>query len=169
VEGNDVYLGDGAAWNYLGSAGSPAWASYTPVWTAGSTTINWGSGSQNTGRYKLDGKTCHVTIQLIPKGNPSPYTDPIQVSLPFACHSVVRQLFTVTFTSSNGEGSAVGTAMTFPTESTSKIARIRFPLSSGTSGTPGVAAINSVNMLTNEPFNVRTDDVLTISGTYELA
>ncbi|WP_432101028.1 hypothetical protein [Streptomyces sp. WAC 04229] len=169
VEGNDIYLGDGAVWNYVGTAGSPTWGTYTPVWTAGSTPINWGSGSQNIGRYKRDGKTCHVTIQLIPKGNPAGYDDPLQVNLPFACHNTVRQLFAVAFTSSNSEGSALGTATTYPTESTTKIARIRFPVSSGSSGVPGAEVVNTVNMLTNEPFNVRTDDVLTISGTYELA
>jgi hypothetical protein len=169
VEGNDLYLGDGTAWNYVGTAGPQSWSTYTPVWSAGSTTVNWGSGSQNTGRYKLFGKTCHLTIQVIPGGNPPGYEDPLQVSLPFACHNSIRQLFTVTFTSSNGEGSGVGLAMTYPSESTTKISRIRFPVSSGSSGSPGAEVINSVNMLTNEPFNIRDGDVLTISGTYELA
>ncbi|MFD0210806.1 hypothetical protein ACFVH9_17135 [Streptomyces hirsutus] len=170
VEGNDIYLGDGAAWNFVGTAGAPAWSTYTPVWNAGSTTINWGSGSTNVGRYKIFGKTCHLKIQLQPTGNPPAYDDPIQVSLPSACQSAIREVgFNVVFTSGNGEGSAVGTAMTFPTESTSRIARIRFPLSSNASGTPGAAVVNSVNMLTNEPFNIRSGDIITISGTYELA
>ncbi|MEV5429117.1 hypothetical protein [Streptomyces sp. NPDC052701] len=169
VEGNDIYLGDGTAWNYVGTAGSQAWSTYTPVWTAGSTTINWGSGSQNVGRYKLFGKTCHVKIQIIPTGNPPAYDDPIQVTLPFAAQSIMREVFNVWFTSDNGEGSAVGAAVIFPTEGTSRISRIRFPLSSGTSGTPGAETINSVNLLTNEPFNIRNGDCITISGTYELA
>ncbi|MFE9865862.1 hypothetical protein ACFYPZ_24510 [Streptomyces sp. NPDC005506] len=170
VEGNDVLLGDGATWLYVGTAAAPAWSSYTPQWFAGSTTINWGSNSSNIGRYKIVGKTCHVKIQLTPTGNPAAFPDPLQVSLPFPCQGFIREIgFNAFFTSDNGEGSAVGIAMTFPTESTSKIARIRFPLSSGTSGTPGAEVINSVNMLTNEPFNVRTGDILTIAGTYELA
>ncbi|MGW3153998.1 hypothetical protein [Streptomyces sp. NPDC001089] len=170
VEGNDIYLGDGVTWNYVATAGAPAWNTYTPVWNAGSTTINWGSGSTNLGRYKVSGKTCEVKIQLQPTGNPPAYDDPIQVTLPSAAQGLMREVnFNVVFTSGNGEGSANGTAMTFPTESTAKIARIRFPLSSGASGTPGAEVVNTVNMLTNEPFNIRSGDVLTISGTYELA
>ncbi|MEC4016105.1 hypothetical protein [Streptomyces sp. H27-D2] len=166
VENKDVYLGNGTGWDLLATAGSTAYDSYTPIWTAGATTINWGSGSKNYGRYKLLGKKCDLTIQIIPTGNPPAYDDPIQVTLPFPCTSLVRSLFTWNFTSANDEGAAFGVGMTFPTDSTSKIARLRF---STASGNTSAAIPNAFNLLTNQPFNIRPDDVLTITGTYEIA
>ncbi|WP_326755091.1 hypothetical protein OIE73_28655 [Streptomyces hirsutus] len=169
VEGNDVYLGDGVGWNFLATAADPTYRAYTPTWSAGSTTINWGSGSSNLGRYQVIGKTCFLKIQLQVGGNPPGYTDPIGVSLPLACQNKVRELFHFSFSqaSANGGLSALGTAMTYPTESTSKIARIRVPVSESASGLSG--DINSRNVLTNSPFNIRTGDILTITGNYELA
>ncbi|MGW2932968.1 hypothetical protein ACWDA7_14120 [Streptomyces sp. NPDC001156] len=169
VNGTDIYMGDGAAWNFVGIAEGPASKTYTPVWSAGATTINWGSGSQNIGRYKrLSGNLYWIKIQLIPTGNPPAYSDPIGVTLPFPTRGESRDLFTVNFTQdqANGGQSALGTAMVFPTEGTTKISRIRFPLADGTSLS---SKINSRNMWTNDPFNVRANDCLTITGTYEIA
>ncbi|WP_420032225.1 hypothetical protein ACN2WE_05025 [Streptomyces sp. cg28] len=168
VDSGKLYLGDGASWQWMATQGVED-ATYTPVWNSASTTINWGSGSTNIGRYQAVGRRVDVTIQLIPTGNPPEYTEPIQVTLPpgLPCTSSFRSLFTWNFTSSNGEGSATGTGMTFPTtDGTNKIARLRFPTSTGNSvsDTP-----NSLNLLTNRPFNIRTDDVLTIDGSYWLA
>ncbi|WP_405459694.1 hypothetical protein OG786_20915 [Streptomyces sp. NBC_00101] len=169
IEGNDILLGDGVTWLYLGTASAPAWSSYTPVWTVGATALNWGSGSKNIGRYKLVGKTCHVKIEVTPTGNPPAYDDPIQVSLPFPCQNFVREVgFNVVFTSVNNEGSGAGIAMIFPAESTTKIARIRYPLSANSIGSPAIGDVNSANMFTNSPYNVRTGDSLTICGTYEI-
>jgi hypothetical protein len=79
----------------------------------------------------------------------------------------LRSLFTWNFTSANSEGSAVGVGMTFPTtDGTNKIARLRYGVSTGVSVS---SAVNSINLLTNQPFNIRTDDVLTIDGSYWLA
>ncbi|MER6236547.1 hypothetical protein AB0I87_13595 [Streptomyces sp. NPDC049952] len=168
VEGNDIYLGDGSGWNFVATAGDPTYKTYTPVWTAGSTTINWGSGSQNIGRYQVLGKTCFVKIQLIPTGNPPAYPDPVGVSLPLPSQNKMRELFSFSFTQAgdNGGQSALGTALIYPTESVTKIARIRIPLSSGTSST---AAVNTMNVLTNDPFNIHTGDCITITGSFELA
>ncbi|MGW3305877.1 hypothetical protein ACWDG9_04730 [Streptomyces sp. NPDC001073] len=168
--GTDLYLADGTTWNYLGTAEDPAAKTYTPVWDAGGTTINWGSGSTNIGRYKrISGNLYWVKIQLVPTGNPPAYDDPIRVTLPFTLQGSTRDLFTVAFSqaSTNGGLSFVGTGMTFPTEANNKIARIRVPLSEGTSGTTG--AINSRNILTNSPFNIQNGDILTITGTFEAA
>ncbi|MFD9920660.1 hypothetical protein [[Kitasatospora] papulosa] len=161
VEGNDILLGDGTNWNYVGTGAAPAWSSYTPVWTAGASTINWGSGAQNIGRYKIFGKTCHVTIQLIPAGNPASNTEPLNVSLPVAVQGAMRSLFSVHLESdsTHGEGSRNGIAMTLPSVSITKISRIRLNTSSGTSS----------NMQTNSPIDFRTGDIMTISGTYEIA
>ncbi|MFF9210487.1 MULTISPECIES: hypothetical protein [unclassified Streptomyces] len=159
VEGNDIYLGDGAGWNFVGTAGSPTWSTYTPVWTADTTPINWGSGSTNIGRYKVFGNTCHLQIELVPKGDPAANSAPVMVSLPVAANSAIRQLFTVHLDSTHGEGAWNGTALIIPGLATNKITRIRLDTSTGT----------SANMLTNSPINFRAGDTLSISGTYELA
>ena len=171
LEGSELLVADGTGWNLLATAQSRTPSTYTPVWTAGtaasSTVINWGSDSQNIGRYRLlGGKLCWVSIQLTPTGNPAAYDDPIAVTLPVPSTVTYRQLFTWNFTSSNGEGSAVGVGMTFPSESVTKIARLRFPLADGNTSS---ATPNSFNLLTNDPFNIRLGDVITITGTYEIA
>lgn len=168
VEDNTLYLGDGASWQWLATQGV-ADSTYTPVWNSGATVINWGSGSTNVGRYQAMGNRVDVTMQLIPTGNPPAYTDPIQVTLPpgLPCTSAFRSLFTWNYTSDNGEGSAVGLGMTFPTtDGTNKIARLRYGATSGDSVT---SRVTSINLLTNQPFNIRTGDVLTIDGSYWLA
>jgi hypothetical protein len=165
VEGGKLYVGDGAGWNWLATQGIDD-ATYTPVWNAGTTTINWGSGSTNIGRYQAVGRRVDVTIQLIPTGNPPAYTEPIGVTLPpnLPVTSSFRSLFTWNFTSDNGEGSAVGVGMTFPTtDGTNKIARLRYGATTGVSVS---SSVNSINLLTNQPFNIRAGDVLTIDGSY---
>ncbi|MFH9038506.1 hypothetical protein ACH4FA_03905 [Streptomyces sp. NPDC017966] len=158
VEGNDIYLGDGVGWNFLATAGDTSWTAYTPVWSAGASTINFGSGASK-GRYKIVGKTCFLEIQVIPTTNPAATTDPLSVSLPAVAKGVIRDLFTVHLESSNGEGIWNGIAMIFPTVSLTKISRIRVNRSDG----------QVDNMYTNEPINFRNDDILTISGFYEMA
>lgn len=139
VNGTDLYLGDGATWNFLGRAEPPAAKTYVPVWSNQSgTAINWGTGTTNIGRYKLlAGNLCWVKIQVQVGGNASAYDDlPIGVTLPFAVQGSTREIFPVNFTSANGEGSGAGLAMVFPTEGTNRISRIRFPVSDTASGTP---------------------------------
>jgi hypothetical protein len=168
--GTDLYLGDGTNWNYLGTAEPLAAKTYTPVWSAGSTTINWGTGSKNVGRYKrLSGNLYWVKIQIIPgpADNPPAYDDPIQVTLPFPAQGATREMFHVAMTSANGEASAIGEAVVFPTESPSKISRIRFPLADG--GQFGVSHPEVTNWQTNYPINFRNGDCMTISGVYEIA
>lgn len=167
AEGNDVYVGDGSQFLYLGTGRNRDQDTYTPVWTAGSTGINWGTGSQNTGRYRLLApKLCWVAIQLGPTGNPPAYEDTLGVSLPFPCISTYRSLFTWNYTSGNDEGSAIGVAFTLPSESTTKIARFRYPVSDGNSSS---STPNTFSLFTNDPFNIRSGDFLTLTGTYELA
>ncbi|MEU6651270.1 hypothetical protein ABZ904_17955 [Streptomyces sp. NPDC046900] len=172
VNGVDLYMGDGAAWNFVGTAEGPAAKTYTPVWsTQEGATINWGSAAKNVGRYKrLSGNLYWVKIELIPTNNPNDMNDsPIGVTLPFPVQGSTRELFTVNFSqlSTNGGKSFVGTAMVFPTEGTNRISRIRIPTSDGTNS--GSAVVNSRNMLTNSPFNVQSGDILTLTGTYEIA
>lgn len=161
TEGNEIYLGDGTNWNWVGTAGSKSPDTYTPTWSAGTTPINWGSGSQSVGLYSVTGKRVHLTIQLAPTGNPPPYDDPIMVSLPpgLPCTGAFRSLFNWNFTSANGEGSGVGVGFTYPTESTTKIARLRYGVSDDDFP-------NSFSLLTNAPFNIRSGDILTIDGSY---
>ncbi|WP_329376019.1 hypothetical protein [Streptomyces sp. NBC_01483] len=164
VEDNKLYIGDGADWKWLATAGI-AESTYTPAWTAGSNTINWGSGSQNIGRYQLVGRRVDLTIQLTPTGNPVGYPYPLNVSLPPGLPATAdnHSLFTWAFTSSNGEGSAVGVGMIFPSEGQSKISRLRYPATDGVSVS---SSVSSINMNNNQPFNIRTGDVLTIDGSY---
>lgn len=167
VEGTSLYVGDGTTWNYLATGGVPD-STYTPVWSAGTTTINWGAGSQSLGRYQAVGRRVDVTIQLTPTGNPPEYPDPIGVSLPPGLPATAnhRSLFIWNYTSNNGEGSAVGIGMVFPTEDQTKIGRLRYPATSGVSVSSDV---NSINLLNNQPFNIRTGDTLTVDGSYWLA
>lgn len=167
IEGTDLYVGDGADWRWLASVGLKDFT-YTPVWTSGSTVINWGSGSQNYGRAQVVNKKVEVTIQLSPTGNPAALDDPINVSLPpgLPCTTIHRCLFNWFYTSNNGEGSAVGVAATFPSEGTGKIARLRYGTSNGNAST---SIPNSFSLFTNVPFNIRTGDYLTIDGSYWLA
>ncbi|MFF3558978.1 hypothetical protein ACFYXS_02900 [Streptomyces sp. NPDC002574] len=170
--GNKIYVGDGTAWRLLGLAEDPAAKPYTPVWSnqAGAT-INWGTGTSNIGRYKmLAGNICWLKIQLTVGGNPGAYDDlPIGVTLPFATQGSTRDLFDTNITSANNEGTALGLAMVFPSEGTNRISRIRLPLSNTVDSTPGLGHINTTNVWTNAPFNLRTGDVITITGSYEIA
>ena len=171
VEDGKLYIGDGANWQWLATQGVEE-STYTPVWTAGtatsSSTINWGSGSINIGHYQAIGGRADLTIHLAPTGNPPAYDDPIAVSLPPGLPATLahRSLFKWAYTSGNGEGSAIGIGMIFPTENQSRISRLRFPTADGNSIS---STVNSLNLLTNQPFNIRSGDVLTIDGSYWLA
>jgi hypothetical protein len=168
VEDGKLYVGDGATWQWIASTGVDD-STYTPIWYAGTNTsatvINWGSGSNNIGRYQAHGSRVDLTVQVIPTGNPPAYTDPIAVSLPPGLPATLahRSLFKWAYASANGEGSAVGIGMIFPTENQSRISRLRFPTSDGNSIN---STVNSLNLLTNQPFNIRTGDALTIDGSY---
>lgn len=164
VEGTGLYVGDGAAWRWLTSAGIED-TTYTPIWSAGGSAIDWGAGSQNIGRYQTRGRRVDLTIQLIPTGDPWATADPIEVSLPpgLPCVADYRSLFTLNFTSEHGQGAAVGVAYTTPSISTGRISRLRYPMSNSTAST---VAPWSFNLFTNSPFNIRDGDVLTIDGSY---
>ncbi|MYS68958.1 hypothetical protein GTY88_00685 [Streptomyces sp. SID5926] len=167
VEDGKLYYGDGAQWRWVATAGVED-STYTPAWTVnnGATTINWGSGSINYGRYQAIGKRVDVTIHLQPTGNPPAYTDPIEVSLPPGLPTTAahRSLLVWKFTSE--DGSASGGAVVYPTISTTRIARLQYPVSNGNTPT---ARPDVQNLLTNFPYNIRSGDVLTIDGSYWLA
>lgn len=171
--GTDLYLGDGTNWNLLGVAEAPAAKTYTPVWDAGGTVINWGSGSTNIGRYKrLSGNVYWIKIHLSPTGNPAGIDSPMRVTLPFPVQGATRELFTVAYSQDSGNDSGlsfVGTGITFPSEAANKITRIRVAMSSSATGTPSYGQVNSANIENNSPFNIRNGDVLTISGIVEAA
>ncbi|WP_405479821.1 hypothetical protein OH791_33895 [Streptomyces anulatus] len=167
VEGTDLYVGDGADWRWLASPGVQE-GTYTPVWSAGSTALSWGAASTNIGRFQVQGKRATVSIYLVAAANPPANPGPIQASLPpgYPCTPERRATFNWTFTSSNGEGAAVGVATTYPDESTTRITRLRYGTSDGNSAS---ATINAAALLTRQPFNIRPGDVLTIDGSYWLA
>ena len=166
VEDTSLYVGDGAGWRWLASTGQKD-ATYTPVWTAGSTTINWGSSATNRGRFQVVNKRVDVTIHLGPLVNAPDLPDPISVSLPPGLPATAnsRSLFNWAYTSDNGDGSAVGTALLFPTESQTRISRLRYIMSDTVSST---AKPNAFSLFTRQPFFIRPGDFLTIDGSYWL-
>jgi hypothetical protein len=166
IEGTDLYVGDGADWKWLSSVGIKDFT-YAPSWSANGTAINFGWASVNIGRVQVIGKRVDLTIQLEPTGNPAAIDSPLQVSLPpgLPATGAHRSLFIWNFTSGNSEGSAVGVGMVFPTESTSKIGRLRYPVANGNIST---STPNSFSLTNNTPFNIRSGDVLTIDGSYWL-
>lgn len=169
VEDGKLYYGDGAQWRWMATAGVDD-STYTPAWTVnnGATAINWGSGSFNYGRYQAFGRRVDLTVQLQPTGNPPAYTDPIEVSLPpgLPASATHRALFTWLLASENGEGSAGGVAVLYPTVSAGRIARLQYPVSNGSTST---SKPDMRNLLTNFPMNIRAGDVLTLDGSYWLA
>jgi hypothetical protein len=167
IEDGNLYVGDGAGWRWLAGVGTPE-ARYTPLWTVGNAPLSWGSGSKNLGRYQVVNRRVDVTIELVPTGNPAAFSDPIGVSLPPGLPATAehRSLFTWHFSSSNGEGIVLGVAAVFPPEGTGKIARLRYPVADGVALN---APVSAVNLQTNNPFNIRSGDILTIDGSYWLA
>lgn len=167
VEGTALYVGNGAAWRWLASAGTES-TTYTPQWSAGSTNFHWGTSAVNIGRYQVQGSRVDLTIHVAVTSNPPGYSEAISVTLPpgLPCTSAMNSLFKWTLVSANAEGTIVGLAMTFPTESTTRIARLRYPAQNGstTDATP-----RAQNLLTNAPYNIRPGDTLTIDGSYWLA
>ena len=165
--GKDVYVGDGSTFSYLGTAGDPKWQTYTPVWSADST-INWGTGAVNVGRYKVIGKTCHLSVILRPRANPGPSTNPLTCTLPALAAnngSYMDQIGTVTMDSNHGDGFFLGALHIFP--GSNYIDRIRvIDLATGTNG-------SVTTMKTNDPVNFQGDstaqDMLRLSVTYEIA
>ncbi|MFJ8923845.1 hypothetical protein ACIREK_30760 [Streptomyces sp. NPDC102415] len=164
VEGTSLYVGDGAGWLWIGSAGQDD-STYTPVWTAGSSTINWGTGAQNTGRYQVRGKRVDVTIQLTAATNPGNINAPLMVSLPpgYPATPAFRSLFTWTYTSAGSQGSGLGSGLVLPDQSTTKIGSLRYALPSGSTS-------SSTHTITNGiPWDIQTGSILTIDGSYWLA
>ncbi|NEA52435.1 hypothetical protein [Streptomyces sp. SID10815] len=170
VEGTKLYVGDGADWRWLATAGTED-GTYTPAWTVnnGSSALGWGTGATNIGRYQAIGRRVDLTIQLEPVASPIiALSSPMEVSLPpgLPATTVHRSLFTWKFTSGNGEPSILGVAVIYPSISTARIARLQYPVSDGTSTTskPGVQ-----DLYAKSPVNIRPGDVLTIDGSYWLA
>ncbi|MFD3638196.1 hypothetical protein [Streptomyces griseus] len=164
VEGTTLYVGDGATWLWLGSAGQDD-TTYTPAWTAGSTTISWGAGSQNVGRFQVRGKRVDVTIQLAPTGNPGNINSPLMVTLPpgYPATPAMRSIFTWTYTSTNSQGSGLGSGIVFPDQSATKIGALRYALPNG-------SASSTTHTITNGiPWDIQDGSILTIDGSYWLA
>ncbi|MER5815455.1 hypothetical protein [Streptomyces californicus] len=165
VEGTKLYVGDGAGWQWLTSPGVEE-DTYTPQWTVGSTTIQWGASATNFGRYTVRGKRVDLLIHLVPSANPISSTEPIMVSLPpgYPAASHHRSILNWAFTGTNGDG--IGSAVIYPTLSTTKIARLRYAMSNSVSSTVPPEVFT---MHTNQPWPMRAGDVLTIDGSYWLA
>ncbi|MFE7485456.1 hypothetical protein [Streptomyces sp. NPDC057552] len=167
VEGTKLLVGDGAGWHWLASPGVEE-GTYTPQWSAGTTNFHWGTSATNIGRYVVRGKRVDLLIHVIPRSNPPGYDDPIMVTLPpgYPAASAHRSILHWSFTSNNGEGSGMGDALIYPSSSTTKIARLRYAMSNSLSSS---VAPNAYSVFTNKPWNIRTDDILTIDGSYWLA
>jgi len=169
VEDGNLYVGDGAGWRWLAGPGASE-TRYTPVWygTSGTgTVVNWGSGSKNIGRFQIVGRRVDVTMELVPTGDPPAYPA-LGVSLPpgFPASAEHRSLFKWVYTAADASASAVGIGMLFPGEGTTKISRLRYPASAGVNIG---SAVNSLNLGSNTPFNIKNGDTLTVDGSYWLA
>jgi hypothetical protein len=156
VEGNDIYMGDGTTWNYVGTAGDPAWSAYTPVWDATGTTVNWGSGAVNVGRYKLRGKSCEFTAQ-IKVGNISTWpTFAMGVTLPFAAQTSHLDVFGVSMT----RGGTVYAGVSQPSAGIATRAGVWFQ-------TGGAASMGWT--VSGSPLKAASGDVIAVHGIYETA
>jgi hypothetical protein len=160
VEGNDIYMGDGSAWNYVGTAGDPAWQAYTPVWDSSGTTINWGAGAVNLGRYKLIGKTCFFTAQITVGSIATwPAGAVTGVTLPFAAQLSRRQLMHANYHAApllsfyDGWGEVAGGA---------SHVNVVFPRDDGT-------RLSAYWQVASTPVKAASGDVVTVQGTYETA
>ncbi|RPK56239.1 hypothetical protein EES43_24665 [Streptomyces sp. ADI96-02] len=167
VEGSTLYVGDGIGWQWLASPGIED-GTYTPQWSSGSANFHWGTAATNIGRYIVRGKRVDLLIHVVATANPPAYSDPIMVSLPpgFPAAVAHRSILNWTYTSANEEGGGIGSAVIYPTSSTTKIARLRYAMSNSVSST-GVP--NAFSVYTNKPWNIRAGDILTIDGSYWLA
>jgi hypothetical protein len=170
VEGTSLYIGDGVDWKWLASAGVEE-LTWTPVWTAGGTVINWGTGAVNIGRLQVVGKRAHATIHLAPTVNPANIDQPLQVSLPplFPATAAHRSLLKWYYSERipvAGMGSVQGMALIDPAESTTKIFALRYPTADGN----GVSAPVNTQVLKNgAPYDMGNGDELTIDGSYWIA
>lgn len=164
VEGTSLLIGDGATWRWLASPGI-AEGTYTPQWSAGGTNFHWGTEAINRGRYQVTGRRVDLNIDVRVTSNPPGYPGQIEVSLPpgYPCTTANRSLFLWNYSSATGDDRAQGVAMCFPPESTTKIGRLRYGATSGDSINSRVTAYN---LLTNQPFDIKTGDILTIDGSY---
>ncbi|MGC4925532.1 hypothetical protein [Streptomyces sp. DT117] len=166
TEGTRLYIGDGAGWQWIGSPGVEE-GSYTPQWSSGSTNFHWGTSSTNRGLYQVRGSRVDLHIHVVVASDPggSGYADPLSVTLPpgYACTTAHRSLFNWHYTSDNGEGTTFGVAVTAPSTSTTKISRLRYGMTNGSSqsSTP-----NAFSLFANSPFNIRPGDIIDIDGSY---
>ncbi|MEU0160232.1 hypothetical protein ABZ154_15660 [Streptomyces sp. NPDC006261] len=164
TEGTRLYIGDGAGWQWIGSPGVEE-GTYTPQWSAGATNFHWGTSSTNRGLYQVRGKRVDLHIHVVVTSNPPGYADPLNVALPpgYPCTTAHRSLFDWHYTSDNGEGTTFGAAVTAPSISTTKISRLRYSM---TNGTTQSAKPNAFSLFTNSPFNIRAGDIIDIDGSY---
>jgi hypothetical protein len=170
VEGTSLYVGDGVDWKWLASGGAEE-ITWTPVWTAGGTAINWGTGAVNIGRLQVMGKRAHLTIHLAPTVNPANIDQPLQVSLPpaypaTAAHrSLLPWIYTEKFPVA-GRFGVQGMALILPDESTTKISSFRYPTADGNGAD---APVNIQTLKNGAPYEMRPGSELTIDGSLWLA
>ncbi|MGW9299575.1 hypothetical protein ACWHA3_01955 [Streptomyces cyaneofuscatus] len=165
TEASRLYIGDGAGWQWIGSPGVEE-ASYTPQWSSGSVNFHWGTASTNRGLYQVRGKRVDLHIHVVVASDPgSGYADPLSVTLPpgYPCTTAHRSLFDWHYTSDNGEGTTFGVAVTAPSTSTTKIARLRYGM---TNGSTQSSPPNAFSLFANSPYNIRPGDIIDIDGSY---
>lgn len=170
VEGTSLYIGDGVDWKWLGTGGAEE-VTWTPVWTAGGTTINWGTGAVNLGRMQVFGRRAHLTIHLAPTANPANIDQPLQVSLPpgWAATPLHRSILTWYYNELvpvAGLGSVQGVAIIDPTEATTRITSMRYPTADGNAVS---SPVNTQVLKNGAPFDMGGGDTLTIDGSIWLA
>jgi hypothetical protein len=80
--GTDLLIWNGSGWDtYFKTPG--AWQAYSVAWTASTTNPAIGNGTM-TGRYALTGKTCHVSIKIVPGSTTTFGSGTYTFNVPFA-------------------------------------------------------------------------------------
>jgi hypothetical protein len=137
------------------SVADPPWAPYNPAWTAATTNPSVVNGTL-TGRYALNGKTCHVSIRLV-TGSSTTYGSG-------------NYLFGVPFTSANDIVEYQGSARL--TAGSTYIGQCLLPANSSAmnatfpaSATPATAA----NMSPTAPATLASGHILRLGLTYHIA
>ena len=144
---NTVQVYDGSAWRQIAALG--AWTAYTPTDTA----ITVGNGTR-VARYRMiDPKTCAFRWSLV-LGSTSSFTGNISTGLPFAAHASGYHTCSA-YMLDNAVRNWVGVGRIEPSASAVAINHTE----AGASG-----AVDATN-----PFTWGTNDLLVVSGTYEIA
>ncbi|GGK24861.1 hypothetical protein GCM10011583_66170 [Streptomyces camponoticapitis] len=147
--------GDSTTPGRLSVAGDPEWVAFTSAWTAATTNPVLGNGLRS-GRRVLHGKTCHLSVRIVPGSTTTFGSGNYSFSLPFpSANETVEYTGTARLTAGStyiGQTYAAANATTFT---------VTFP----TAATPA----NATNMSPSTPATLASGHILRMSLTYQIA